>query len=115
MAYLSGNAIFIKGTKRADQPLESCSTAFFSQKDVYRDNFGFKVSDGGALSLVCAEEQDQQKADFKKSSSLSVDFTVLDEPVKTAIAISDNSVSFNPLFRSAHILDSIFERNHAGR
>ena len=53
MAYLSGNAVFIMGTKRPDLALESCSTGFLSLKDRFVDNFGFKVSDGGAISLVC--------------------------------------------------------------
>ena len=78
MAYLSGNAVFIKGTKRADLPLDSCSTSIYSQGDTYRDNFGFKVSDGGALSIVCAAEPDEMKADFLKSSSWSVNYGVND-------------------------------------
>ena len=79
MAYLSGNAVFIKGTKNSDSLLESCSTGLWEQSDNYSLNFGFKVSDGGAISLVCAEEPDAQKADFAKSSSLSVNFNVNDQ------------------------------------
>lgn len=58
MAYLSGNAIFVQGTKRSDRPLDSCSTSFFSEQDTFENNFGFKVSDGGAISLSCIELAD---------------------------------------------------------
>ena len=55
MAYMSGNAIFIQGTKRADRPLEACNTQVHLESNKFYDNFGFKFSDGGAISLTCQQ------------------------------------------------------------
>jgi hypothetical protein len=58
MAYMSGNAIFIQGTKRSDANLKACNTGLLADSNTFRENFGFKISDGGAISLVCAEVTD---------------------------------------------------------
>lgn len=53
MAYISGNAVFMQGTKRIDQPLDTCSMSVLFDSNEFVENFGFKHSDGGALSLAC--------------------------------------------------------------
>ena len=55
MAYISGNALFMQGTKRSDRPLDSCSMSVLIDSNDFIENFGFKHSDGGAVSLTCSE------------------------------------------------------------
>ena len=68
MAYMSGNAVFMQGTKRIDRPLEACTTSALVEKNNFYGNFGFKNSDGGAFSLVCNDVSDRNREDFLKSS-----------------------------------------------
>ena len=58
MAYMSGNAVFIQGTKRGDAHLKACNTGLYAESNSFKENFGFKMSDGGAISLVCSEVTD---------------------------------------------------------
>ena len=70
MAYMSGNSVFIQGTKRGDTPLQACNTGLLADLNTFRDNFGFKISDGGAISLVCSEVLDENEANFLRSSGM---------------------------------------------
>ena len=40
MAYMSGNALFMQGTKRTDKPLDSCSMSVLIDSNTFEENFG---------------------------------------------------------------------------
>ena len=117
MAYFSGNAAFFHGRKRSDRQLDACSMGVLSQTDQFNENFGFKFSDGGAISLYCSSVSDQKESDYLRSSSFPVaNYTVPDVRISDAINdLIETSVSYRPYKRSADIIQATFQSNHAGR
>ena len=118
MAYISGNALFMQGTKRSDRPLDSCSMSVLIDSNDFVENFGFKHSDGGAVSLTCSEVIDLNKADYLRSSGREADYSNADYTLGSEILDGLDSAegrNFRPYFRTAHIYRNTFELNHAGR
>ena len=112
MAYMSGNALFIQGTKRTDKPLDTCSMGVLVDSNTFIDNFGFKNSDGGALSLTCNEVTDENRADFLRSSGRQTNYDFpdakIDKEIRNGLDNAENK-SFRPYIRTAHIHLNTFE------
>lgn len=66
-AYLSGNALYMRSTKKSVNPLNTCGVARLDG-NTFDSNFGFKVSDGGALSILCDVITDTTSRDYDRSS-----------------------------------------------
>ena len=116
MAYMSGNAMFIQGTKRTDKPLDSCGLGVLIHRNIFKDNFGFKNSDGGALSLTCNEVTDENRADFLRSSGREANYAYADSKIDKELRDDlDDIAEFRPYKRTSHIHANSFESNHAGR
>lgn len=117
MAYMSGNAVFIQGTKAFDNPLQACLTGVHATENTFRDNFGFKISEGGAISLVCSAVTDENTVDFYRSSgvttaSLSKEDTLSSSSISDLV---DTERAYAPYSRSTYFYDNQFTNNHAGR
>ena len=52
MAYFSGNAIYIRNTKRYNKQVEICAGVFL-QLNTFTHNIGLKIHNGGAVSAYC--------------------------------------------------------------
>ena len=117
MAYFSGNAVFVQGRKREDRRLDACSMGILAQSDTFYQNFGFKHTDGGAVSLYCSLVSDENELDYLRSSGVPVaNYTVDDRRISDSIGdLIDSSVSYKPYTRTANFLLSTFDSNHAGR
>ena len=104
MAYLSGNAVFIHGTRVADSAPKSCHLGLNSISEQYYLNFGTKVSEGGAISINCLDEiTDPTHLDYAKNSNIDVDISDEDEPIVELLAlqdIQDPTILYYPYFRS---------------
>ena len=84
------------------------------EKDTYRENFGFKFSDGGAFSLICAAVTDKNQMDYFRSSARKL-LTEADRQIVDDLQARDSALTFKPYLRAAQIVSTNFELNHAGR
>jgi len=115
MAYFSGNAMYMKSSKREGFEMNTCGAARVSQS-TFLENFGTKTSDGGALSFVCDYVKDSQRLDFVGASDF--DGSLIDpEGVTSISSIADPTREYTLLVEdqlSISIADSSFTGNAAG-
>ena len=118
MAYLSGNAIYIEGTRRGGQETQSCHTGLYSEGDIFQDNFGFKISEGGGISVNCDNtNREEGHADYGSSSNIRVETTYPDEAIPDTLAINDlysTEWKYVPFYRSSVVIQGTFVGNSAG-
>lgn len=68
MAYLSGNAVFIRNSRLVDDVDEMCAGITMNNNQ-FTENLGTKRSNGGAISLVCKVLEDVKHEDYESTSS----------------------------------------------
>jgi hypothetical protein len=55
MAYFSGNAIYIRFTKKSSDLTGICGGGILLSYNTFTNNIGMKSHNGGAVSIVCED------------------------------------------------------------
>ena len=92
-------------------------TGVLATSNTFRDNFGFKISDGGAMSLACSAVTDENNVDFHRSSGVTTaSLSSKDDLASSSIHdLVDSDKTYTPYKRSAYLYENEFTNNHAGR
>ena len=101
MAYISGNALHIRHARREEKPLESCGIAYF-EENKFKENFGFKITDGGGITMLCSSLNDKLHRDYVTPSSIPADTTLGDTAVSDGgiVDMINPTMTYSPYFRS---------------
>lgn len=116
MAYFSGNAVYIRSTKRLSEPNKACVGVHIEQSQ-FQYNFGMKKHNGGAATILCDYLTDTTAKDYKHTSAfvnvyIAFEmFRSITDPIQDLV---DTSITYDVYMYAVGIISSTFDTNFSG-
>lgn len=114
-AYLSGNAVFVRATKRDNDMSDFCVGSYFYSNRFIK-NFGFKLSNGGAVTTLCDHINSSKENDYYHFSGYVTTYKFIDlgSLVDGVDDLFDGTL-YSPLAFGNLYDSNTFSSNFAGR
>jgi hypothetical protein len=96
MAYLGGNAVYIRNTRRIDRMGDACAGVGFDS-NYFSSNIGLKTSNGGAIGAVCKLLDNPLHQDYMASSAYT-NFNRVTDNITPLKALASSILGLSDIF-----------------